>query len=404
MFAIQPVARILALGLAAFSFAAFAAENDSQAPSLQPSQQTWHVSRFSGDVWLVAPGVQQASLSEEAALNPGDTIRTGPNGRVLLTRGAESMIIAPNSVVGLPAEAKPGLSTTIVQRAGSVLLDVEKRNVQHFAVETPYLAAVVKGTQFRVTVTASGANVAVSRGQVEVADFKSGQIAQVLAGQAAKVSASGQTGLSLSGSGTFRPIEHGQPRAPSIEKIVVPRGGFTAPRTADGLQVRNLNAQGNTRGGGQAFAKRDGAHSAVRVSTALGDVKLNFSKVTHGMAHGVGASPGATHGHGNKDTVWNANGTGVNDPAAGSSANSSAVTAVTTVASAPAAASAASGNSGGTNAFNQTSASGNQGIGNGKSNANNGNGNSNGNGNGNSNQAGNNGIGNGNGNGRGHKL
>ena len=51
-----------------------------------------------------------------------------------------------------PGAKKSELSTTIIQQAGSILLEVEKRNVKHFQVETPYLAAVVKGTQFRVTV------------------------------------------------------------------------------------------------------------------------------------------------------------------------------------------------------------------------------------------------------------
>lgn len=414
MFSIKSTVRVVALGMAAFSFTAAAAEDDSQ----PAKQATWRVSRSSGDVWLVAPGAQQASLTQEAALNPGDTIRTGPNGRVLLTRGAESMMIAPNSVIGLPAEAKDGMSTTIVEQAGSVLLDVEKRNVRHFAVETPYLAAVVKGTHFRVTVTASGANVTVSRGQVEVADFKSGQIAQVLPGQMAKVFASGQ-GLSLSGAGTFLPIERGQPRNPSIDKVVVPRGGVTAPRAADGLQVRSLNGHGNANG--QALAKHDGnshgaGSGAIRVSNALGDVKLNFSKVTHGMAHGVGPASAATHGRRNGDTVWsNANAANAGGPSSGDG-NSAAVTAVTAVTSAPAAATIASTSGGSTNAFNQTSANqgngngnagnGNNGNGNGNANAgngNNGNGNAGNGNNGNGNQA-NNGNGNGNGNnGRGHK-
>ena len=47
--------------------------------------------------------VQQASLKTDDVLKPGDTIRTGRNGRVLLVRGEESILIAPNSVVGLPA-------------------------------------------------------------------------------------------------------------------------------------------------------------------------------------------------------------------------------------------------------------------------------------------------------------
>jgi hypothetical protein len=390
----------------AFTATAVAAENDSQ-PN---AQQSWHVSRFSGDVWLVAPGAQRASLSQEAALSPGDTIRTGPNGRVLLTRGAESMMVAPNSVVGLPSEGKDGMSTTIAQQAGSILLDVEKRNVQHFAVETPYLAAVVKGTQFRVTVTPSGANVAVSRGQVEVADFRSGQIAQVLPGQTAKVSASGQTGLSLSGSGTFRPIEPGQPRAPVIDKVMVPRGGFNAPRTADGVQVKNLNAFGHGHGDAKPAAsmltKLDGdttnrARGAVRISAPLGDVKLNFSKVTHGLAHGAVPTSVSARTNGNKDTIWNSNASASNT-SSNAGGNSAAVTAVTTSSAAPAAAIVASSNSATANVINQPAASNNPGgNGNGNSDANGNNGN--GNGNKSSDNGNGNGNGHGNGNGRGHK-
>ena len=62
-----------------------------------------------------------------------------------------------------------------MQQAGSILLDVEQRNVKPFKVETAYGAAVVKGTQFRATVEAGKIQVDVSRGQVEVASFKTGQ-------------------------------------------------------------------------------------------------------------------------------------------------------------------------------------------------------------------------------------
>ncbi len=151
--------------------------------ALAAEDGVWPVSKSSGEVWTTTSGAQQASLTQEDVLKPGDTIRTGRNGRVLLVRGEETILISPNSVIGLPTEKKDGLSTTILQQAGSILLEVEKRNVKHFEVETPYLAAVVKGTQFRVTVNAASTSVDVLRGQVEVADFKSGQIAQVMPGQ-----------------------------------------------------------------------------------------------------------------------------------------------------------------------------------------------------------------------------
>ena len=68
------------------------------------------------------------------------------------------------------------------------------------SVETPYLAAGVKGTQFRVTLTAAGAKVDAVRGQVEVANFKTGQIAQVMPGQhAATLRAGSITGRLVRG-------------------------------------------------------------------------------------------------------------------------------------------------------------------------------------------------------------
>lgn len=173
----------------------------------------WRVSKATGEVSVAsADGVQTVALTDGAELKPGEVIRTGANGRVLLTRGAESIVVSANSIVGLPREQHEGM-TTIVEQAGTILLDVEKRNVRHFEVETPYLAAVVKGTQFRVTVGGDDSRVDVLRGQVDVTDYKSGQHALVLPDQAATVSAQRSTGLTLSGSGIFGRIEPGPPRS-----------------------------------------------------------------------------------------------------------------------------------------------------------------------------------------------
>jgi hypothetical protein len=319
----------------------------------------WQVSKSSGEVWMTTPGVQQASLGQQDVLKPGDTIRTGRNGRVLLVRGEETMLVAPNSVVGLPTEKKDGLSTTIVQQAGSILLEVEKRNVRHFEVETPYLAAVVKGTQFRVTVSAASTSVDVIRGQVEVADFKSGQIAQVMPGQVATAFAHGKPGLSLSGSGTLNPIEQGKPRASSIERIMVPKTGLAAPRSAaNGPSIRAL--------GHVAAALHPQRAGVTRISASLGEVRMNFHKVTHGLAHGPAAAIGLARSAENKATVWSSNDAGTATGTGNSSgqANSSG-------AGGSGGASAAA-TSGATGAIAAATAAG----------SNNGNGNANGNGNG----------------------
>jgi len=304
----------------------------------------WSVSKATGEVWVATTGAQPVSLNQDEALKPGDTIRSGRNGRVLLVRGEESILISPNSVVGLPAEKKEGLSTTIIQRAGSILLEVEKRNVKHFEVETPYLAAVVKGTQFSVTVNAGSTKVGVVRGQVEVSDFKTGQIAQVMPGQAATAFEHGKPGLSLSGAGTFNPIEHGKPRASTIERVPVPKSGLSAPRNAaNGHAIHALGPiDKGTKAAGAAAQSHPAAGAqapkggVVRISSSLGEVKLNFNKVTRGLAHGA-VAPGrvrnANASSSSTETVWSDTKASTTTTAS----NSSSVTAVTASSSASAA-------------------------------------------------------------------
>jgi len=350
---------------------------------------TWTVSKFSGEVWLAGSGVQQASLKQDDVLKPGDTVRTGRNGRVLLKRGEEVIMLAPNSVVGIPAEKKDGLATTIVQQAGSILLDVEKRNVKHFEVETPYLAAVVKGTQFRVTVNAGKTTVDVIRGQVEVADFKSGQIAQVMAGQHATAFADGKAGLSLGGTGTFAPIEQGKPRAPSVDRVPVPRNGLAAPRHATNPQ--------NISPGRHAVAHSAG-HGVTRISSSIGEVRLNVHRVTNGLARDKSAVHGGPRNTDKSETVWSAS-EGSSSSNSGNNGQANGAANAAGASSVSAAIAASSGSEGGA----KGNGKGNNGNGNGNGGANgNGNGNGNGNANGNGNGNGNaNGHGNGNGNGRG---
>jgi hypothetical protein len=337
----------------------------------------WSVSKSSGEVWVTTTGARPASLKQEEVLKPGDMIRTGSNGRVLLTRGEETMLIAPNSVIGMPAEKKDGMSTTILQQAGSVLLEVEKRNVKHFEVETPYLAAVVKGTQFIVTVNADSTSVDVRRGQVEVSDFKSGQIAQVLPGQVATSFEHGKSGLTLSGSGTFNPIEQGKPRASSIDRVPVPKGGLPAPRGGNGAVIHALGHIG------QSFASAADTPSSkpvkpsvIRISSALGEVKLNVEKATHGLARGS-VAPGSARGASSKDTVWSnggSNGVSNGNSNSGSSGSGSSAaggtstaSSVSSTASSVVAAVTGNGNDNGNGATGngKSNGNGNGGVGNG---------------------------------------
>jgi hypothetical protein len=197
-----------------------------QAPGASAADRSWQVSKASGEVWVTNLGVQRASVTSETTIRAGDQIMTGQTGRVLLVRGEETMLISPNTVIAISDKNADGMTTTIMQRAGSILLEVEKRNVKHFEVDTPYLAAVVKGTKFSVSLDNAGSHVEVFSGQVEVSSHKSGEIAQVTPGQTAAVSAKGASTISLSGSGPLLPIEKGVPRSALVIAMKVPPGGL----------------------------------------------------------------------------------------------------------------------------------------------------------------------------------
>jgi hypothetical protein len=249
------------------------------------ADDSWRVVKSSGEVWMLRGEAQLVAIRTEAMLNPGDNIQTGRSGRVLLARGEERILISPNSAIGLPVESRSG--TTIRQQAGSILLEVQKKNVPHFEVETPYLAAVVKGTQFRVSVNNADARVDVLRGQVQVSDHKSGQQIVLLPGQAAMASANGAGGLSLSGKGQFNPVEQGKPRATGLRALSIPKGGLQPQRLQSnqsrqlGNMVESSPAE-DTRGKTSAVQRLPGG--AIRIGTTLGEVKLDYQKVTKGLA------------------------------------------------------------------------------------------------------------------------
>jgi hypothetical protein len=209
------------------------------------------------------------------------------------------------------------------------------------------------------------------------AEKRCAQGEQVMAGQHATAFASGKTGLSLGGSGTFAPIEQGKPRAPSIERAPVPRNGLLAPRNAANERSIQPSQQGSAR------AVQPGV---VRISSPIGEVRLNVHRVTNGLAHNNSAAHGGGRNATNKDTIWQ-------------SPNSSAAAKAGQGSSAGSAANSAASNPGAT-AATAAGGNGNNGNGNGGGNGNNGNGNGNGGANGNG--KGNNGNGNGNGGGNGH--
>jgi FecR protein len=194
--------RQLNVGLPIFFAAVFALIGGASAAD-------WQVVRMSGDVVVEIAGARPVSLSSGEILPAGGTLKTGDNSRAVLMRDQQQMIVGANAVVAIPAGANDQQFTTVLQEAGVVEFTVDKRKVKHFAVQTPYLAAVVKGTHFAVGVFKASGVVKVAGGVVEVTDLLTGEFVDVFPGQEAAAKM-GQ-GLSVSGEGKIAPVQQGTP-------------------------------------------------------------------------------------------------------------------------------------------------------------------------------------------------
>jgi FecR protein len=123
------------------------------------------------------------------ALRRGDrvhatsVVRTGTRSHATLVRGATIVLLDPQSQVVLPsAESSTGPSS-VFQSSGSVIYQVEGVRGTGFRVETPYLVAGVKGTEFLVSVHDGRASVTVREGEVEVTTARSDERQLVGAGE-----------------------------------------------------------------------------------------------------------------------------------------------------------------------------------------------------------------------------
>ncbi len=162
--------------------------------------------------------VQQMVGATWVSLKRGDIVpddrfvRTLADGHVDFQRNKEIVTLAPGSLIQIIDRSDEHF-TTIRQAFGSVEVEAEVEHAPHFSVETPYLAAVVKGTHFIVRSGGDAASVTVQRGMVAVESLASHSTAMITVGQTATVGK--LVDFSVSGSGTLPVIvdANGQPVA-----------------------------------------------------------------------------------------------------------------------------------------------------------------------------------------------
>ena len=114
---------------------------------------SWTVSEASGRV-VLRDASGDHPLRRGAIVASGTTLLTGVSSRAVLVRGEDFVTVSASSRVRLP-DAKAASLMQVFLEWGTGLFRIKHTDKPHFGVQTPYLAAVVKGTTFSVTVSAN---------------------------------------------------------------------------------------------------------------------------------------------------------------------------------------------------------------------------------------------------------
>jgi hypothetical protein len=203
--------------------------------------EDWVATRLRGTAEQMVGG-QWVPLERGATVFDGQSVRTGGDGRVDLTRGAEVIQLSAGTQIEVHEGA--GKITSIEMSSGMITAEVERRNVQHFSVQTPYLAAIVKGTIFRVSVGGGSAQVEVDRGTVQVQDLLNDLVVDIVRGQEAQVSRTEP--LEVSGPGTVAVYTfEGERVVNGTAHIAADDSG----RPAQGNGIANSQSSGNSANG-----------------------------------------------------------------------------------------------------------------------------------------------------------
>jgi hypothetical protein len=372
----------------------------------------WRLVEVSGVVRVAAPGAEASAGHLNQLVPIGSSITTAAGGRAKLDNGAQQVVVGPNSRMTMAPPAAGGMDR-VVQSLGSALFKIDKKQKPHFRVETPLLAAVVKGTTFTVVVAPQSDSVNVAEGLVEVRANGNGATQDVPGGSSAMVVRDAPGAVQVTSLANSAGPTPPAVAAPSLDYSTLSNGLVAGPEGPAGRAEASAGQQAQTTqltGDGQPGTAAGGIPAAVsdtvRAETAISVAASQGPNGNGGRAgldgpgradtpgNGNGGAANGNHGNGNSgdgnsagDGNGNSDGNGPGNGNGNSNGNNG------------------NGNSGNGhgNSDGNGSGNGNNGAGNGSNGNGNGSANGNGNGNGNGNSGnGNSGNGDGSANGNGN--
>ncbi len=281
----------------------------------------WMVDRLRGEVLVMTHGAWMP-LQRGDIVSDSSRIRSAEGSRVTFTRGAEAIELDGATEIRI-FDKQGERMTTIMQAYGSVTVEAERLQIQHFSVQTPFLAAIVKGTRFTVRSDDSQSSVDVARGLVQVQDYTHGVATDIAPGQSAVVS--NDIVLNVSGGGVHAPMV-------TLDGQLVPPGSEQpAAAQASGQQANlgNGHAQGlngvNANGNAHAASDNSGNGNSGSASNNSGNSgnagNGGGNNGNSGNGSGNGGNSGNAGNGGGGNNGNNGNGNGGNNGNNGNSGN-----------------------------------------------------------------------------------
>jgi hypothetical protein len=179
----NPAALAAAVSIA-FAIGSIAFATIPTAPK-SSEQNRIYVTDFAGGV-EVSVDERSYVIEIDSTIELPSRIVTASDGSLDLKQAQTSISVAQDTEITIPETAVDGqLIARLVQHRGNVFYDVQQREVESFRVETPYLVAVIKGTQFNVSVQSNATTISLFEGRLELVSPDGSETVNLVAGEIA---------------------------------------------------------------------------------------------------------------------------------------------------------------------------------------------------------------------------
>jgi hypothetical protein len=252
----------------------------------------WKVDTVEGTAWVQRNGAGWQPLAAGAELGPGSRVKTGKDGRIVISRPGDTVSVSPNSRFGIPEPATEGPVTHFMQNLGTLLFKIRTRPHNPFNIKTPYLAAIIRGTTFTVSVDDRNAALHVATGAVEVHSILSGETALVRPGETATIDSRTGGRMKLVGANGRKPVKKtnktGAAGKTGKAASAVQKTGSTAAGGAIGATRVGFAQTDNSGTGGETSALKGAMKPAPArhvIRRAIGAGRINLFKLTKGLVN-----------------------------------------------------------------------------------------------------------------------